>query len=128
MTEELARMIGDLPTLPSDVLVCLEHAERLMPKIIEAMPGVSLEIGGTEVPVVGLFTRQQASEPLLEIADQLTWRAERQYKDQATGQERTPEFIAVFPEGAPYAIYRELRVGTMSGVDEPRWQLSFTRE
>jgi hypothetical protein len=127
MTEELARMIGDLPTLPSDVLVCLEHAERLMPKIIEAMPGVSLEIDGIEVPVVGLFTHKQASEPLLEIADQLTWRAQRQYKDQATGQERTPEFVAVFPEGAPYAIYRELRVGTMSGGDEPRWQLSFTR-
>ena len=80
--------------------ICLEHAERLMPKIIEAMPGVSLEIDGTEVPVVGLFTHKQASEPLLEIADQLTWRAERQYKDQAPGQERTPEFIAVFPEVA----------------------------
>ena len=63
---------------------------------------------------------------MLEIADQLTWRAQRQYKNQAPGKELMPEFVAVFPKGAPYAIYRELRVGTMSGGDEPRWQLSFT--
>jgi hypothetical protein len=128
MAEELARMIGDLPTLPSDVLICLEHSERLMPKIIEAMPGVSLQIDDTDVPVVGLFTRKEPPEPLLEMADQLTWRAQRQYKDQAPGKELMPEFVAVFPEGAAYAIYRELRVGTMSGGEEPQWQLSFAED
>ncbi len=37
MVDELARMIGDLPTLPSNVLICLEHTELLNPKIIEAI-------------------------------------------------------------------------------------------
>ena len=128
MAEELAHMIGDLPTLPSDVLICLEHSERLIPKIIEAMPGVSLLIDDTDVPVVGLFTHKQSSEPLLEMADQLTWRAQRQYKDHVAGKELMPEFVAVFPERAVYAIYRELRVGTMSGGEEPRWELSFAED
>jgi len=34
--------------------------------------------------------------------------------------------FAVFPDGAPYAIYRGLRVGTMSGGEEPRRELKFT--
>ncbi len=82
MVDELARMIGDLPTLPSNVLICLEHTELLTPKIIEAMPAISLEIHGTEVPVAGIFIHEGSSEPLLEMADQLTWRAQlRQCKD-----------------------------------------------
>ena len=126
MVDELARMIGDLTTVPSNVLICLEHTELLTPRIIEAMPAISLEIHDTEVPVVGTFIHKGASEPLLEMADHLTWHAERQHKDQTPGKELMPEFLAMFPRGAPYAIYRELRLGKMSGGDEPRWQLSFT--
>jgi len=124
MVDELARMIGDLPTLPSNVLICLEHTELLTPKIIEAMPAISLEIHDTEVPVVGIFIHKGASEPLLEMADHLTWHAQRQYKGQAPGKDLM--LGAMFPRGAPYAIYRELRLGKMSGGDEPRWQLGFT--
>jgi hypothetical protein len=98
----------------------------LTPKIIEAMPAISLEIHGTEVPVAGIFIHEGTSEPLLEMADHLSWRAQRQYKDQAPGKELMPEFVAMFPKGAPYAIYRELRLGKMGGGDELRWQLSFT--
>ena len=90
------------------------------------MPAISLEIQDTEVPVAGIFIHKGASEPLLEMADHLTCCAQRQYKDQAPGKEPMPEFVAMFPRGAPYAIYRELRLGKMSGGDEPRWQLSFT--
>jgi hypothetical protein len=126
MVDELARMIGDLPTLPSNVLICLEHTELLTPKIIEAMPAISLEIHGTEVPVVGIFIHEGTSEPLLEMVDHLTWRAQRQCKDQAPGNELMPEFVAMFPKGAPYAVYRELRLGKKSGGGEERWQLSFT--
>ena len=126
MVDELARMIGDLPTMPSSVLICLEHTELLTPKIIEAMPAISLEIHDTEVPVVGIFIHKGASEPLLEMADHLTWHAQRQYRDQAPGKALMPEFVAMFPRVASYAIYRELRLGKMRGGDEPRWQLSFT--
>ena len=126
MVEELARMIGDLPTLPSDVLICLEETELLTPKIIEAMPGISLDIDGTDVPVVGIFIRKGSSEPLLEIADQITWRTQRQYKDRIPGKDLLPEFAAVFPDGAPYAIYRQLRIATTSSREESRWQLNFT--
>jgi hypothetical protein len=75
---------------------------------------------------VGLFIHKGASEPLFEMAHHLTWHAQRQYKDQAPGNGLMPEFVAMFPRGAPYAIYRELRIGKMSGGQEPHWQLSFT--
>ncbi len=126
MVDELARMIGDLPTLPSNVLICLEHTELLTPKIIEAMPAISLEIHDAEVPVVGIFIHKGASEPLLEMADHLTWHAQRQYKDKVPGKGLMPEFVAMFPRGAPYAIHRELRIRKISGGQEPHWQLSFT--
>ena len=54
--------------------------------------------------------------------------AQQQYKDQAPGKELMPEFVAMFPKGAPYAIYRELRLEKMSGGQEPHWQLSFTED
>ena len=126
MVDELARMIGDLPTLPSNVLICLEHTELLTPKIIEAMPAISLEIDETEVPVAGIFMHDGSPEPLLEMADHLTRQAQHQYKEQAPGKELMPEFVAIFPKGSPYAIYRELRLEKMSGGQEPHWQLSFT--
>jgi len=126
MVAELARMIGDLTTLPSNVLISLEHTELLTPKIIEAMPAISLEIHDTEVPVVGIFIHKGASEPLLEMADHLTCCAQRQYKDHTLGKEPVPEFVAMFPGSAPYAICRELRLEKMSGGQEPHWQLRFT--
>jgi hypothetical protein len=126
MVDELARMIGDLPTLPSNVLICLKHTELLTPKIIEAMPAIVLEIHGTEVPVAGIFIHEGTSEPLLEMADHLAWRAQRQYKDQAPRKELMPEFVAVFPKGAAYAIYRELRLGKMSSGEELQWRVTFT--
>ena len=76
--------------------------------------------------MVGIFIHEGTSEPLLEMADHLTCRAQRQYKDQGPGKVLMPEFVAMFPRGAPYAIYRELRLGKMGGGEEPRWQLSFT--
>ena len=91
-------MMGDLPTLPSNVLICLEHTELLTPKIIEAMPAISLEIHDTEVPVVGIFIHKGASEPLLEMADHLTWHAQRQYRDQAPGKALMPEFRCYVPQ------------------------------
>jgi hypothetical protein len=62
------------------------------------------------------------------MADHLTWRAQAQYKEQTPGKELMPEFIAMFPQGAPYAIYRELRLEKMSGGREPHWQFSFTED
>lgn len=37
-----------------------------------------------------------------------------------------PEFLAVFPEGVPYAIHRELRLGKAGGGEG--WRLTFTDE
>jgi hypothetical protein len=124
MVEELTRMIGELPTLPSNVLVCLEHTELLSPKIIEAMPAIALEIHDTQVPLVGVFIHKGSSEPLLEMADQLTWRAQQQCKHGDPGMEPMPEFLAAFPEGAPYAIRRELRLAKAIGAEG--WGLTFS--
>jgi len=124
MVDELARMIGELPTLPSNVLICLEHTELLSPKIIEAMPAISLEVHDNQVPVVGIFIHKGSSEPLLEMADQLTWRAQRQYMDRGPATELMPEFSAAFPEGVPYAIQRELRLAKATAAEG--WRLAFT--
>jgi hypothetical protein len=124
MVEELARMIGELPTLPSNVVICLEHTELFSPKIIQAMPAISLEINETEVPVTGVFTHGESPEPLLEMAGHLTWQA-RQCKAQLPTKGLSREFVAMFPEGARYAICRELRLEKTSGGQEPHCQLSF---
>jgi hypothetical protein len=42
-----------------------------------------------------IFTHKGASEPLLEMADHLTWHAQRQHKDQTPGKELMPEFLAM---------------------------------
>jgi hypothetical protein len=123
MVDELARMIGTLPTLPSNVLICLEHTELLSPKIIEAMPAISLDVHDTHVPVAGTFIHKGSSEPLLEMADQLTSRAQHQYKDGGPGAELMPEFSAAFPKDVPYAIHRELRLEKAIGAEG--WRLSF---
>ena len=75
---------------------------------------------------MGIFIHKGASEPLLEMADHLTCCAQRQYKDHTLGKEPVPEFVAMFPQGAPYAICRELRLEKMSGGQEPHWQFRFT--
>jgi hypothetical protein len=126
--EELMQMVGNLPTLPSDILICLEHSERLEPKIMATVPGLSLQVDEEEIPVAGLFTPKLPSNPMLEMADQITWRAQRQFREWASRRHLMPEFVSVFPEGASHAVYREMQVATLSGGEEPRWKLSFTED
>jgi len=125
LLEELARAVGDMPVLPDDIVISIEASERLSPKIIGAFPPMSMTVDGRRIPMVGLFTPKLPPKPLLEMADQVAWRAQRQYKEYNPKDEIMPEFVSVFPRNLPHARYKEIRVASISSGSEPRRTLYF---
>lgn len=128
LLEELGKAVVDMPTLPSDILLTIERSERLLPKILAAFPPLSVTIDGAPIPMAGLFTPKIPPQPYLEMADQVAWRAQRQYKEYNPKRELMPEFASVFPKGAPHARYREIKVASMSGGSNPKWSVEIDKD
>lgn len=123
--QELIEFVGNLPILPDEIVIVIEKSDRLLPKILEVVPGLSLDVDGKKIPIKGLFSPKKPPQPLLEICDHVCHRAQRQYKDLKPDGDLYPEFTAAFPRDASFARYRELEVASYSGGADPRWKISF---
>ena len=128
LLEDLGRAICERPVLPDDVIIAMELSERVSPKVIRAFPSMSLEVEGAGIPVIGLLTPKIPPSPLLEMADQVAWRGQRQFKEYNPKGDIMPEFASVIPKGLPHARYREIRLASLSGGTNPKWELKFDNQ
>jgi hypothetical protein len=123
--EDLARAVGEMATPPDEIAISIEMSERLLPKIVSAFRFKSLTVDGTIIPIVGMFTPKIPPQPLLEMADQVAWRTQRQYKEYNPQHRLMPEFTAVFPRGAHTLDTDSLSVASISGGSDPKWRIDF---
>jgi len=106
LIEQLVRFVGDRDVLPDNIVIVVERSQRLEPKLKEVFPGLKLEVDGKEIPILAVLEEKGSGWAPLEMADQVSHRAQRQFR--FSGQERPEWFEAVFPRGAPYACYFQL--------------------
>lgn len=119
--ERLLDALGLLTTTPKDIVICFEQSDRLLPKLLEAVPGLSLTVEGREIPCVLQITPKGAGCEHLEMADQVAHRAQRQFRE--TDGVLLPEFEAVFPSRRPpYAKFGAMRV---AAVKKGEWEIVF---
>jgi len=113
--QELLDFIERLPQLPEEIVLAFEHSERLLPKLVAAVPGIEVEThDGRQIPVKGLFTPKSAGSPSMQMADHVLWRAQRGRRDLFRGPIE-PWFSDVFPRPSTvWSKYEELRVGSVS--------------
>jgi hypothetical protein len=74
LLEELAKFVGELTTLPDEIVIVIEKSDRLMPKIIDVLPGLKLEVDGKVIPIKGLFAPKE--QPMLQMCDHVCHRAQ----------------------------------------------------
>jgi len=119
--ERLLDALDTLTTTPTDIVICFEQSDRMLPKLLEAVPGLTITIEGKNIPCTLLITPKDAGSEHLEMADQIAHRAQRQFREQ--GALIYPEFEAVFPATKPrHAKYGAMRIGS---VRRGEWEIMF---
>lgn len=117
LREELMRHIADLPKVPERVAVGFELSDRVTPKLMDQLPGIELSIDDLPVEVFYFFTPKWEGSAVLEMADQVAHRAQRQHKELRSSSGLLPEFMSVFPERSSKALYRMMELKKVEATD-----------
>lgn len=119
--ERLLDSLDTLTTTPTDIVICFEQSNRLLPKLLEAVPGIKVSIEDKDIPCTLLITPKDAGSEHLEMADQVAHRAQRQFREKSGSV--YPEFEAVFPASKPrHARYGAMRIAS---VQRGEWEIVF---
>jgi hypothetical protein len=117
--QELLDFIERLPQLPEEIVLAFENSERLLPKLMAAVPSIEIEThDGRQIPVKLLVTPKSAGSPVMQMADHVIWRAQRARRHLSNAPIE-PWFSDVFPRPpAAWSRYLELSVGSIRAGDK----------
>ena len=122
LLQELRELLDRLPRVPDQIVLQFEKSDRLLPKLMAALPHIEVStLDEKPVPVILLVTPKSACSSTLEMADHVLHRAQRARKEFTDTVEPKAWFTDVFPPPpSGYSRYAQMRLGK---IDGPGWQI-----